>query len=114
MRKQKSSKKKLAKRNSARPKRQRMRRTADLERASNEAVVKLVKRMGSANKARRSKHAAIVTHPDARRLASETLNSVARKYRFPKGSDEYRHMQACLREKADLMTGHHQPELYEI
>lgn len=105
MRTQKSSKKRLKKLLAKRTSRRRRGRTANLERASNEAVIKLTKRIN-----RRGN----ITHPAARQLASEVLRSTSRKHGYAPGTDEHRHMQSCLLEKADIATGHYHPELYEI
>lgn len=105
MRTQKSSKKRLKKLLKAKTKRRRLSRTANLERASNEAVIKFRKRAANV---------VYITHAAARQLASEVLRSTSRKFGYVKDTDEFRHMQSCLREAADKLTGHYRPEQYEI
>lgn len=108
MKKQKSSKKRLAIARAARkPRRRRAWDTARLERVANTAVIKLGRRIDR-------RGSAAVTHDAARQIASELARSAARKHGFGTDTDEYRHVLACLRERADALTGHHHPELYEI
>lgn len=103
MKKQKSSKKKLARQlardRNGRPKNREPR--VPLEALSNEAVVKLRRRVARLGRT--------PTHAEARQIASEVRRSVARKYRLNPAWDEYRHLDACMREKADRLSGSYDP-----